>query len=156
SSKLVLYSILRKVILTVNKKRWVNQYYQDSRTVNAAVFPWLERNRDDRFFLLLHYMDPHDPYFRHPYDGEAIARVENPNPSPALAARMRELYAGEVHYMDESFGALIAFLRREGLYDEMAIVLVADHGEEFHEHGGWWHGTTLYDEQIHIPMLIKL
>ena len=156
SSKLVMYSILRKVILTLNRRRWVNQYYQDSRTVNAAAINWLERNRADRFFLLMHYMDPHDPYFRHPYDGFAIARVENPNPSPALAAIMRDLYAGEVRYMDESFGELIAFLRRSGLYDQMAIVVVADHGEEFQEHGGWWHGTTLYDEQIHVPFMVKL
>jgi arylsulfatase A-like enzyme len=35
------------------------------------------------------------------------------------------------------------------------IVLTADHGEEFHEHGGWWHGTTLYDEQTNVPLVIK-
>jgi arylsulfatase A-like enzyme len=37
----------------------------------------------------------------------------------------------------------------------MLIVLTGDHGEEFHEHGGWWHGTTLYDEQIHVPLILK-
>jgi arylsulfatase A-like enzyme len=35
------------------------------------------------------------------------------------------------------------------------IVVTADHGEEFHEHGGWWHGTTLYDEQIGVPLIVK-
>jgi arylsulfatase A-like enzyme len=35
------------------------------------------------------------------------------------------------------------------------IVLTADHGEEFHEHGGWWHGTTLYDEQLAVPLIVK-
>ncbi|HZR85134.1 MAG TPA: sulfatase-like hydrolase/transferase [Candidatus Binatia bacterium] len=155
SSKLVLYNLVRKVWFTVNKKRVVTQYYQDSRTVNAHALPWLERHRDDRFFLLLHYMDPHDPYFRHPYDGEAIARVENQNPAPALAPRMRELYAGEVKYVDESVGELAAALRRDGLWDDTAIIVTADHGEEFQEHGGWWHGTTLYGEEIDVPLVVK-
>src|SRR6185436_5554437 len=35
------------------------------------------------------------------------------------------------------------------------IILTGDHGEEFQDHGGWWHGTTLYDEQIHVPLLVK-
>ena len=48
-------------------------------------------------------------------------------------------------------GRLFEELKRRGLYDRTLIVLTADHGEEFHEHGGWWHGTTLYDEQIHVP-----
>ncbi len=155
SSKLVLYSIVRKVWFSLNKKRWVGQYYQDSRTVNGHLLPWLERHAEDRFFVLAHYMDPHDPYFAHPYDGEAIARVEMPNPPPELAPRMLELYAGEVKHMDESFGALVAKLRALGIYDDTLIVLTADHGEEFFEHGGWWHGTTLYDEQVGVPLVVK-
>ncbi len=155
SSKLVLHSIVRKVWFSVNKSRWVGQYYQDSRAVNALLLPWLSEHSDDRFFVLAHYMDPHDPYFAHPYDGEGIARVETPNPAPELAARMRELYAGEVKHMDESFGALVKTLRDLNLYDNTLIVLTADHGEEFYEHGGWWHGTTLYDEQLAVPLIVK-
>ncbi len=47
-------------------------------------------------------------------------------------------------------------LRRRGLYDDMMIVVTADHGEELGEHGGFWHGTTLYDEQVHVPLFVKL
>ena len=46
-------------------------------------------------------------------------------------------------------------MKKLGVYDNTVIALVADHGEEFYEHGGWWHGLTLYDEQIHVPFLIK-
>jgi arylsulfatase A-like enzyme len=155
SSKLVLYSILRKIWLTMNKAHRVNQYYQDSRTVNGLVLPWIERHKGDRFFLLVHYMDPHDPYFHHPYNGEAIARVENPNPPAELAARMRDLYAEEIRFVDESIGQLVDGLRRAGLYEETAIIVTSDHGEEFHEHGGWWHGTTLYNEAIAVPLIVK-
>ena len=60
-----------------------------------------------------------------------------------------------MRYLDEHFAHLLAKLRELGLYDDSLIVLTADHGEEFHEHGGFWHGLTLYDEQIHVPLLIK-
>ena len=133
----------------------VTDYYQDAATVTRVADDWLTRHKDSRFFLLLHYMDPHDPYFPHPYTGEAIARVESDNPDPALAKHMRELYDGEIRFTDEHIGEVEAKLRELGLWDDTLIVITADHGEEFHEHGGWWHGTTLYEEQIHVPLLVK-
>jgi len=156
SSKLIVYNIVRAV--------WFNlagggirpaDFYQDSTTVNEVAFDWLDRNGRDRFFLFVHYMDPHDPYFRHPYDGYGIARVSNQHPDEALAEEMKELYRGEIAFLDANFGVLLDRLQQEGIYDNTIIALVADHGEEFFEHGGWWHGLTLYEEQIHVPLLIK-
>lgn len=155
SSKLVIYSILRVLNFKVQKSQWVGQYYQDSKTVNADVLPWIERHKDDRFFALVHYMDPHDPYFVHPYEGRGIARVDNQHPDADQAEEMKALYAGEIAYMDESFGALVQALKSGGIYDNTLIVFTADHGEEFQEHGGWWHGTTLYDEQVGVPLIAK-
>jgi arylsulfatase A-like enzyme/uncharacterized membrane protein YbhN (UPF0104 family) len=155
SSKLVLYQILRRVYFTAVPGLRFGDFYQDSGVVNERAFEFLDRHRDSRFFLFLHYMDPHDPYFRHPYDGYGIARASNQHPKPSLAAEMQELYKGEIAYLDENFGRLLAQLEALGLYDDTVIVLVADHGEEFHEHGGFWHGLTLYEEQIRVPLLVK-
>ncbi len=155
SSKLILYQIGRNVWFKLRPGLRVGDFYQDAGTVNAVAFDFFERHRAARFFLFLHYMDPHDPYFEHPYTGLAIARVANPNPSPSLAAEMQRLYTGEVAYLDQHFAQLQAKLRELGLYDDTLIVLTSDHGEEFHEHGGFWHGLTLYDEQIRVPLLIK-
>jgi arylsulfatase A-like enzyme len=155
SSKLVLYQILRRVYFKAVPGLRFGDFYQDSGVVNARAFDFLERHRGSRFFLFLHYMDPHDPYFRHPYDGHGIARAANQHPSPELAEEMRALYRGEIAYLDESFGKLIARLQELGLYDDSVIALVADHGEEFLEHGGFWHGLTLYEEQIHVPLIVK-
>jgi arylsulfatase A-like enzyme len=123
--------------------------------VNDVAFDWLDRHRDSRFFLFLHYMDPHDPYFEHPYDGRGIARAANQHPDPSLAGEMRRLYQGEIAYLDGNFGKLLAKLEELGVYDDTVIALVSDHGEEFYEHGGFWHGLTLYDNQIHVPLLVK-
>ncbi|MEN8184584.1 MAG: sulfatase, partial [Myxococcota bacterium] len=155
SSKLILYQIGRSVFFKFRKGLRFGDFYQDSAVVNELAFDWLERHRDSRFFLFLHYMDPHDPYFAHPYDGQGIARVSNQHPDPELAAQMRELYQGEIGYLDANFGELLDRLESLGLSEDTLIVLTADHGEEFQDHGGWWHGLTLYDEQVRVPLLVR-
>jgi len=155
SSKLILYQIARKVWFKLRPGHRVGDYYQPAPVVNEHAFDFLDRHKDSRFFLFVHYMDPHDPYFEHPYDGRAIARVENDNPDPAQAAEMLRLYRGEIRFLDGHFAKLIEKLKALGVYENTIIALTADHGEEFQEHGGWWHGLTLYDEQIHIPFLVK-
>lgn len=155
SSKLVLYNIFRAVWFKLKPGIRASDFYQDSATVNEVAFDWLERNARDRFFLFLHYMDPHDPYFRHPYDGYGISRVSNQHPDEARAQEMHELYKGEIAYLDANFGEFLARLKSLGVYDDTVIAVTADHGEEFFDHGGFWHGLTLYDEQIHVPLLVK-
>jgi arylsulfatase A-like enzyme/uncharacterized membrane protein YbhN (UPF0104 family) len=155
SSKLVLYQIFRRVYFTFVPGLRFGDFYQDSEVVNRRAFDWFDRHAASRFFLFLHYMDPHDPYFEHPYNGVGVARAAAQDPPADQAERMHELYVGEIAYLDANFGKLIARLEAQGLYDDSVIALVADHGEEFHEHGGFWHGLTLYDEQIHVPLMVK-
>jgi len=155
SSKLVLYQIVRRVYFMATGAKRFGDFYQDSQVVNANAFEWLDRHRDARFFLFLHYMDVHDPYFAHPYDGTGFDRASHQHPTLAHAEEMHALYEGEIAYLDEQFGKLVERLEAQGLWEDSMIVLVADHGEEFGEHGGFWHGMTLYDEQIAIPLLVK-
>ncbi len=155
ASKLVLYQIVRRVYFSAAGGKRFGDFYQDSQVVNANAFGWLDRHRDSRFFLFLHYMDVHDPYFAHPYDGTGFDRASNQEPDPALAEEMHALYNGEIAYLDAEFGKLVAKIEGLGLWQDSVVVLVADHGEEFGEHGGFWHGLTLYEEQIRIPMLVK-
>jgi len=155
SSKLILYQLARQVWFRLKPGLRFGDFYQDSAVVNRVAFDWLERHADSRFFLFLHYMDPHDPFFEHPYDGYGIARVSNPDPDPERAAEMKRLYEGEIEYLDSNFGEMLEKLHELDLWENTAIVLVSDHGEEFHEHGGWWHGLTLYEEQIHVPLLVR-
>jgi arylsulfatase A-like enzyme len=158
AAQLALYSVLR-LVRERFFARYVNvhNYYQPAEDVTARVRGWLDgRGTDARpFFAFVHYMDAHDPYMVHPFNGVGYARVANPNPSPAMADTLRKTYDGSIVYLDEHIGALLDDLRRRGLYENTLVILTADHGEEFQEHGGWWHGTTLYDEQVHVPLLLK-
>ena len=129
--------------------------YQDAQAVNAAIGGFLDAGPKAPFFIFAGYMDPHDPYYPHPYDGSGYSRAANQRPAPGEAETLRKLYEGEIEFWDAHFGKLIADLKARGLYEGMTIVVTSDHGEEFMDHGGYWHGTTLYDEQVHVPLLVK-
>jgi arylsulfatase A-like enzyme len=130
-------------------------YYQDAEVVTGAVTQWVEHNPPMPFFLFIHFMDPHDPYFEHPYNGRGVARVSNPDPPASRKDELHALYAGDVAYLDQHLGGLFSRLKSAGLYDNTIIAVTADHGEEFQEHGGWWHGTSLYQEVVHVPLIVK-
>jgi len=156
SSQLSIYNVLRLLRQRfLADKIYVQHFYQDAEVVTDRALEWLEEYGDRPFFLFLHYMDPHDPYFELPYNGRGYARVQHPNPPVEWAGAMSELYDDNIAYFDAHFGRLIEWLKAEGLYDNTLIVFTGDHGEEFHEHGGWWHGTTLYEEQVRVPLIIK-
>ena len=161
ASSSVAYQVLRRVR---EKFPWhkaeVTDAYQPAEVVTEVGLEWLAGDgapKDRPFFLFLHYMDPHDPYMDHKNPGVAYARVgiEHPDPDTFLGP-MRDAYVQEIEHLDKHLGTLFRGLRDLGLYDDTVIVFTADHGEEFYDHRGWWHGQTLYDEQVHIPLLVKL
>ncbi len=157
ASRLFLVELYRLARLRFTPGRHeVWRYYAPGETVSETARYYLEQlaGRGGPFFAYIHYMETHDPYFVHPYDGRAVARVENAHPPVEKAAEFRALYQGEVRQFDELFGKLVAFLKDKGLYDRSCIILTADHGEEFADHGGFWHGTSLYQELIRVPLIV--
>ena len=141
--------------------------------LNEWIFRFLDNRADDPrpFFLYAHATDPHLPYtppepFRRRFAAgvdPAIGQRESARAitstrggSEETRAALVDLYDGEIAFNDHHFGRLLADLRQRGLYDSSLIVLAADHGEEFLDHGGWEHGKTLYSEQLHVPLILKL
>ena len=108
--------------------------------VNRAL-AWLSRRAAGPFFLWVHLYDPHDPYSA---------------PEPFNSRYNRDPYDGEIAYTDMVVGKLIAGLRAKGIFDNSLLAVMADHGEAFGEHGERHHGIFLYDETLHVPLLVKL
>lgn len=151
------------------------EVHQLSDRLNQAAFAWLDRHLSERpetpFFLYLHATDPHAPYTpREPFR-ERFARAVEPEagslervgalssgaePEPGERDDLMRLYDGEIAFNDHHFGALLSRLKRLGLYREAMVVLVSDHGEEFYDHDGWQHGGTLFQEQLGVPLIVKL
>ncbi|MCX6639840.1 MAG: sulfatase [bacterium] len=155
ASRLVIHILLNKYHWGFQKKFDVSEFYSNAEEVYKNTENFLTRNRGNKYFLFLHFMDPHDPYFEHPYTGKCYPSAILTNPDISYLEPFKDFYQQEVDYVDSWLGKLFSDLKAAGTYDSTLIVLTSDHGEEFHEHGGWWHGYTLHTEAIHVPLIIK-
>src|SRR5690606_36391817 len=121
------------------------------------------------FFTFVHLWDVHydyippepyysmyDPNYSGALDGRRIAFEGFPLSASAADVRhLLSLYDGEIRYTDETIAHLLGALESHGLVENTLIVLTADHGEEFKEHGNKGHQKTLYQEIIHIPLILS-
>lgn len=136
-------------------------------TVDSAA-EWLSSlDEGEDFFLAIHLFDPHDPYDPPaPFDtlftpegvqGDSCWEVtpEGGLARPWQLDHLRGLYDGEIAWTDAQLGRLFSELRRLGLDDRTLVIVTADHGEEFLEHGYFGHGRTLFQETVHIPLMIS-
>lgn len=119
-----------------------------SDATTDAVLAWLDEAREP-FFLWIHYWDPHDPLLVPPpeFVGEFRRANRDGTGRPSL-------YDTELHYVDAQIGRLVDGLRERGLWDDTLIAITADHGEGLGDHD--WHAhRLLYEEQIHVPLILK-
>jgi arylsulfatase A-like enzyme len=146
------------------------------RGATPAITEWVTRrtleflddyDRAEPFFLYVHYMDPHMPYTP-PAKYVRGGRALRERALRKLAADahlndtyvrtdtdvLRALYAGEVSYVDDRLAEVFSTLRRRGLLENTFVVITADHGEEFREHGGLGHHTH-YREVVRVPLVVK-
>ena len=138
----------------------VRHFYEPADVVTDTALRWLdEKTAPERpLFLTVHYMDPHDPYLNGQRKGRGYVHHDfKDRPDRAqLVPELLRAYAGDIGFMDIHFGRFMDGLRERGFYDDTLIVVTADHGEEFLDHGDFSHGKTLYNEMIAVPLLIKL
>ncbi len=131
-----------------------NKITESGREIIEA---WENSKNKDPFFLYLHFLDPHDPYT--PTGEYATKFTGNLQRSPfAYSKEMQEsinLYDGEIAFLDTELGKFFEYLKAKKLYEDLVIVIVSDHGEQFMEHGDERHGYKLYNEEIHIPLLLR-
>jgi len=149
-----------------------------------AALDWLRKHQDERFFMFLHGYDTHGQYALAEggmssieYDGtldggkeeqaklreQGLTKFSNPGEQPLLTEELsegdadflEEVYNRKVRDADQRLGGFIAQLKAMGLMENSVIVLMSDHGDEFMEHGGVDHGFTLYQEQLHVVMMMR-
>jgi arylsulfatase A-like enzyme len=146
--------------------------------VTSQALPHLRRDARP-LFLYLHYLDPHGPYappaahrrrFALGHPAKAFIRDGDPlpigrwlyenGPNPGVTAAdlgfLADLYDEKIAFFDDQLGRLVAELRRSGLLKDSIVVLAADHGEEFLEHGDIKHCRNLFDTTIRTPLLLRV
>jgi hypothetical protein len=139
--------------------------------VEELALRFLGDHQQRRFFLFLHFWDvhydyvpppPYDTMFDPTYRGSVTGENFLDNPAvykgmPAAdLAHLLALYDGEIRWVDDHIAHIVAALDALGLADRTAIIVTADHGDEFFEHGFKGHRRTLYDEVVHVPLIMRI
>ncbi|MCD6506396.1 sulfatase [Candidatus Poribacteria bacterium] len=148
--------------------------------INKRLIPWLESHSNERFFLFVHYWDPHTPYnqpeeYRKVFSHKpgnlddlvvktALAGYEYVpgwgkvgeiwDPDPAQSKVTIDLYDGEIRYVDALVGEVMEALERLNIADRTALIVTSDHGEQLGQHGMYGHGM-LHEAVIYIPLIIR-
>lgn len=120
----------------------------------------LQNNRDQPHFQFIALDAPHFGYTWHPdfdppYSEYDPAAKFNAYPSDSDILRVRNRYLNSVAWADHLVEDYCEFLKKEGRYEDALIIVTGDHGEEFQEHGSWFHCSTLHPEQTSVPIMIK-
>ncbi len=149
----------------------------DTEHLLRLFWPWFEKHKQNRFFVYLGTIDPHVPYdppkkFLKMYDpkpynykkgpiqprktGYLLAKIKK---NPKIMSKrdwfhLEALYDGEVSYNDDQLGKLWDRLVKEGVAQDTMLIITSDHGDEFRDHGSVGHGHTVYEELIHMPLIV--
>lgn len=135
----------------------------DSQAVTDRALTLGRRVREGRYLMWVHYLEPHTPYgggrgadcdwpdcFD---DWAAVRRGERVMDEPTQA-RVQELYVRDLAVLDAELDRLLGELDGMGALDRTLVILVADHGEEFWEHGGVEHGHSTVEQVTHVPLIV--
>jgi len=150
-----------------------NRHYARADEINERSLAWLDSLADgESFFLWNHYMDPHGPYippdeYRSRYTDRKISdrqkqqlykrAIRSPNSITDEERNLLiDLYDAEIKYTDAQIGAFLDSLERRGVLDETTVIVTADHGDAFGEHGYYEHPRYLHDELTHVPLVVRL
>ena len=140
--------------------------------VTSQALTWLKNNGDQKFFVMLHYMDTHTPYdplpeykkqFTKNIDPGRIKAPFAPSQSEALKLHpsknelqyIKSLYNAELRFVDDEIKRLFETIDKQGLLDNTWIVITADHGEEQWDHGDFNHGFQYENEVTRVPLIIR-
>jgi arylsulfatase A-like enzyme len=142
--------------------------------VNAAVIRRIPAPDVGPIFLYVHYMEPHSPYVPPPRflariagerTGEGRREAATNDYLLDLAARrvqlgdaerqeLVDLYDAEIAAVDEAVGDLVAALQERDRWKNTVMLITSDHGEEFADHGGWFHAINLHSESLRVPLVV--
>jgi arylsulfatase A-like enzyme len=139
--------------------------------VATRAIEFIDAHAREPIFLFLHFFDPHHRYLTHAdltfeeagsrYRGFVRSGIEPKQLSgrrgltDADITEVKRIYDSEIAFTDHHIGRVLEHLRARGRFEQALIVVTADHGEEFLDHGGFSHTRTLFNELLRVPLIIK-
>lgn len=128
----------------------------EALVVTQKAIKWMEKNHKKKFFLWVHYTEPHYPYKLHKKFTFRYEQIPTSIYPPGTRMKKVKKYDSEIAYTDFHIGKLIEKIKSLGLYREALIIFNSDHGESFGEHNYFRHGRRLYNSTLHVPLIVKL
>ena len=121
-----------------------------SKELTDAALRMLSRaeSSDKRFFMWVHYFDPHAQYMEHP-GAPSFTRGKT-----GFMETTRAAYDAEIWFTDKHLGRLLDRIAASPVADRTAIVVTSDHGEAFAEHNMSWHGVEIWEPIVRVPLLV--
>jgi arylsulfatase A-like enzyme len=143
--------------------------YRRAPEIVASTIAWLDaRPRDRPFFLFVNFMEAHDPYrapgrFADYFPGRRPDLPRDRSPRADFSDVDLEVarthffseYDSELAYLDFYLARLLDTFKERGLLKNSILIVTADHGEQFGEHSRWGHGRAVYQEEVHVPLIIS-
>lgn len=133
----------RRAALHVNVNGPVESVGSSAREMADDGIAFIDAHKTEKFFLWLHFYDPHLSYERH-------------RDAPPFGTSQADLYDGEIWFTDQQLGRVLAHLKSAGLWDKTAVVVTGDHGEGLGEKGIQAHGYHLYAPQTKVPFVARV
>jgi len=161
--------------------RLAHRHAATCEQLNQRAIPWLRQHADERFFLFIHYWEPHTPYLPpHKYRGRFYHG--DPTAGPDTLAGLRKqpfgewwlsswfnefpqplrdaeyivaMYDGEVRYADDGVGEVLDALDSAGIANDTLVIVFSDHGENMYHHGVFFDHHGLYEGALHCPLIVR-
>ena len=177
SDSSIMYKFLRRFHSEIMSRYQEKKYLEisievkniNAEVINKEVISWLKEKGNNKFFLWIHYMDVHFPYLPPSkylnYNKRKVISVNRKiihqykikdNLTKISKSELKqtiELYDAEIRYVDDSVAMILDEVEKLGLQANTLIILTADHGDEFLEHGDTFHFPKLYDELLRVPLI---
>jgi len=135
--------------------------------INRSMLKWVGDDTDKPFFVFINYFDVHDPYVPpEPYRSKYASVPDpgglingfvdryHPDLTPEQLQSEIDAYDGSISYVDDQIKALFNELDQRGMLENTVVFITSDHGESLGEHGLLQHSTSLYLQEIHVPLIV--
>jgi arylsulfatase A-like enzyme len=151
-----------------NLRHYEPFFRRSAADVNQDIFKWFRHRTGQPYFIFINYFDVHAPYVApRPYDrrfgrfSNKLAKLnlwllthQYDSVTPQQQASLIAGYDNSFAYVDEQIGRLVKRLSSSPGWANTIVIITADHGEAFGEHGAYGHGRDLHREEIHVPLII--
>jgi len=160
----IVHNLLRKFnviykIFVFKQYKLLKNSYNDVKYIIKII---KKRKKNEKKYFYIHLLPPHQPY-NPPSKFKKIFKVASSLKNKAFDLYSKDFvksqyksYLNNAHYGDVLVGTILKLLKKRGLFDSSIIIILSDHGEGFAEHNKMAHGSTIYNEMIHVPLMIKL